>query len=161
MADPLLSAAMIVRDESRHLATCLASIQAIVDDVVIIDTGSLDSTIDIALRHGARVVSQPWRDDFSFHRNASLREVRGAWAFVIDGDEEVRDPGNLRALVEGAAPEVDAFSVVVRPDNGRAGYEAIRVLRVGRCDYEYPVHNQVRGAKTYLVGPDQEEAACV
>lgn len=90
MTTPLLSAALIVRDEERHLADCLRSIEGIVDEIVIVDTGSTDSTPDIARSFGARVYDIPWQDDFAQARNAALERCRGAWILYIDADERAR-----------------------------------------------------------------------
>ena len=68
---PLVSACMIVRNEEAHLARCLQSIAGLVDDIVIVDTGSTDSTVEIARSFGAQVSFEGWCDDFSHHRNQS------------------------------------------------------------------------------------------
>ena len=86
---PLVSACMIVRNEEAHLARCLQSIAGLVDDIVIVDTGSTDSTVEIARSFGAQVSFEGWCDDFSHHRNQSLDRASGKWLFVIDADEEV------------------------------------------------------------------------
>ena len=59
-----LSLCMIVRDSSRTLPVCLASIAPWVDEIIVLDTGSLDSTRDVAAAHGAHVFEFPWCDDF-------------------------------------------------------------------------------------------------
>jgi glycosyltransferase involved in cell wall biosynthesis len=90
MTTPLLSAALIVRDEERHLPDCLRSIEGIVDETVIVDTGSTDATRDIARSFGARVYDVPWQNDFAQARNAALERCRGAWILYIDADERAR-----------------------------------------------------------------------
>ena len=65
---PLLTLCMIVRDEARFLPGCLASVQDVVDEVVVVDTGSQDETMSVAQAAGARVVRFPWNDDFSAAR---------------------------------------------------------------------------------------------
>ena len=73
----LLSAALIVRDEARVLEDCLASIRDVVDEIVVVDTGSIDDSPEIARRHGARVIHHPWRDDFAEARNVALDAAQG------------------------------------------------------------------------------------
>ena len=97
MSQPLLSAAMIVRDEARHLDACLVSIRDLVDEIVVVDTGSVDETCAIAEAHGARVLHEPWRDDFAHARNVALDACTGEWALYIDADERVR-PASREAL---------------------------------------------------------------
>jgi glycosyltransferase involved in cell wall biosynthesis len=70
--EPLLSAAMIVRDEASRLPECLQSIREVVDEIVIVDTGSTDETVSIARSFGARVLVHRWDGDFAAARNAGL-----------------------------------------------------------------------------------------
>ena len=81
---------MIVKDEEEFLEECLLSISDLADEIVIVDTGSKDSTPDIARRFSARVFSYPWRDDFSSARNEALKHARGNWILHIDADERIR-----------------------------------------------------------------------
>jgi len=80
---------MIVRDEAQNLARCLAAATPHVDELVVVDTGSRDTTIDIARGFGARVGHFTWCDDFSAARNHSLQLARTTWALILDADELV------------------------------------------------------------------------
>jgi len=82
-----LSLCMIVRDEEVMLPQCLDSVRDVVDEMVILDTGSTDRTIAIAQEFGARVYSVPWRNDFAAARNQSLTYAEGDWILVLDADE--------------------------------------------------------------------------
>jgi len=73
----LLSVCMIVRDEEGNLERCLASVRGIVDEVVVVDTGSRDGTVRLARRLGAHVREVPWEDDFSRARNEALAHAAG------------------------------------------------------------------------------------
>ncbi len=84
-----LSLAMIVKNEAETLPHCLRSVQGLVDEIVIVDTGSSDGTVNLAHTFGAKVVHEPWRDDFSAARNTSLAHCTGDWVLVLDADEEV------------------------------------------------------------------------
>src|SRR6185369_15137649 len=79
----------IVKDETARLAACLESVSGTVDEIVIVDTGSTDDTVELARARGARVVSWAWRDDFAAARNESLRHARGDWVLVLDADERL------------------------------------------------------------------------
>jgi GT2 family glycosyltransferase/tetratricopeptide (TPR) repeat protein/2-polyprenyl-3-methyl-5-hydroxy-6-metoxy-1,4-benzoquinol methylase len=94
-----LSLCMIVRDNQGTLDACLESIAPWVDEMVVVDTGSRDSTPDIARRHGARVHHFPWCDDFARARNESLGYARGEWVFWMDSDDTI-SAENGRALRE-------------------------------------------------------------
>ena len=100
--DPLLSVAMIVRDEEQVLPQCLENLKSFVDEICIIDTGSVDETISIAKSAGAKIRCIPWKDDFSYARNESLKLCTGKWIFIFDADERLssEDGIKLRQLAE-------------------------------------------------------------
>jgi tetratricopeptide (TPR) repeat protein len=109
-----LSLAMIVKDEAAVLGRCLGSVRAVVDEMVVVDTGSSDGTVAVAESFGARIGHFPWRDDFSAARNESLRLCTGDWVLLLDADEAL-DPAGLagiRAALEQGA--VAAFTLVSR-----------------------------------------------
>nr|MDA8229136.1 glycosyltransferase [Desulfitobacterium hafniense] len=84
-----LSLCMIVKNEELNLRRCLQSVRGIVDEIIIVDTGSTDSTLQIAFEFGAIVRSIPWNNDFSEARNASLELAKGEWILFLDADEEL------------------------------------------------------------------------
>jgi tetratricopeptide (TPR) repeat protein len=95
-----ISLCMIVRNEERFLRDALTSVEGVVDEICIVDTGSTDGTVAIAESCGARTKFVPWRDDFAWARNQALAMATGAWIFVLDADERLA-PGSrelLRAL---------------------------------------------------------------
>jgi len=100
---PRRAAVMIVKDEARCLARCLASVRPLVDHVIVLDTGSTDATVEIALAAGAQVERFSWCDDFSAARNAALACSDADWNLIIDADEAVtaapvfEDPAFLAA----------------------------------------------------------------
>ena len=96
MSAPLLSATLIVRDEERNLPDCLGSIDGVVDEVVVVDTGSTDGSVELARELGARVVSHPWRGNFSEARNLALEVARGEWILYLDADERLRPADRRR-----------------------------------------------------------------
>ena len=106
---PTLSLCMIVRDEEQRLRTCLDSVKDCVDNVVIVDTGSIDRTVEIAQAFNEQLPTQvhhfTWCDDFSAARNMALSYVTGDWVLVLDADER---------LVEGIASDIR--SAIAVPD---------------------------------------------
>ena len=84
---PQLTVCMIVKDEEQFLDQCLDSIRPIAHQVVVVDTGSTDRTMDIAREHGAEVHQFEWNDNFSDARNCSLEHARGDWVLILDADE--------------------------------------------------------------------------
>jgi tetratricopeptide (TPR) repeat protein len=90
---PLLVAALIVRDEEDMLPDCLASLRPVCDRVEVCDTGSTDWTIDIARSAGATVIEQAWTNDFGAARNRVLEQCRDAvYVLWIDADERLVCP---------------------------------------------------------------------
>lgn len=100
-----ISLCMIMRDEEEHLARCLASVQGIVDEIVIVDTGSVDRSIEIAESFGARVLHEEWQGDFATPRNTGIDAATGDWILVLDADEELVDGARLRELLHDEAIE--------------------------------------------------------
>src|SRR5262249_12818802 len=101
-AAPRLSLCMIVRDNESTIRGCLESIRPWVEEMIVVDTGSLDATLQICQEFGARVFHWAWRDDFSAARNESLKYARGKWIFWMDSDDTIpAECGRkLRALAE-------------------------------------------------------------
>jgi len=85
--EPTISVCVIVKDEEEMLGQCLESIVDVADEIVVVDTGSKDKTVEIAEEFGANVFHHPWNDSFSEARNYSLRHATGDWILVIDADE--------------------------------------------------------------------------
>jgi len=140
----LVSAALIVRDEARHLPDCLRSIRDVVDDIVVVDTGSVDDSPAIAAAYGARVYHRSWDDDFAAARNAALDHCEAEWILYIDADERL-DPVP-RPAVEALladAPEV-AFRLLLRPWIGATPYREYRLWRNDpRIRFEGVIHEKV------------------
>ncbi|HEX5308094.1 MAG TPA: glycosyltransferase family 2 protein [Solirubrobacteraceae bacterium] len=95
-----LSLCMIVRDEQEMLPRCLGAVAGAVDEIVIVDTGSTDTTVEIARRFGARVIEREWTGSFAEARNVSFDAAEGDWLMYLDADEVLQreDAPLLRAL---------------------------------------------------------------
>ena len=93
---------MIVKDEESCLERCLRSVAGLVNEIVVVDTGSSDRTVALAEQLGAKVFFRAWDGDFSAARNYSLEKANGDWILVLDADEALdqRDLTELRALVQ-------------------------------------------------------------
>ena len=96
-----LSICLITKNEEAHLARCLESVRGLWDDLVVVDTGSTDRTVEIARAYGARLFEFTWQDDFSLARNFSIEQAAGDWILVLDADESiaVRDHATIRELL--------------------------------------------------------------
>ena len=99
---PTISLSMIVRDEAQFLAGCLQSVEGVVDEIVVVDTGSEDDTVEIAESLGARVFHYTWDDDFAAARNRALAECIGDCVLSLDADEQL-DPATKHEIRAAAA----------------------------------------------------------
>ena len=111
-----LSLAMIVRDEERTLGRVLADAATFCDELVVVDTGSVDATRDIAARAGAKVVDFPWVDHFAKARNASFDACTSDWIVWLDADDTVSPAvqSQLRGLKSDLDDRYDAMWMTYR-----------------------------------------------
>jgi glycosyltransferase involved in cell wall biosynthesis len=105
--EPLITLSMIVKNEEKMIRGCLESAERLVDEIVIVDTGSTDRTVEIAKEFGAKVYFFDWINDFAAARNESLKYSKGKWVLYLDADERI------------SQFEVDKFRKSLRelPDN--------------------------------------------
>jgi GT2 family glycosyltransferase/MoaA/NifB/PqqE/SkfB family radical SAM enzyme/cytochrome c-type biogenesis protein CcmH/NrfG len=111
-----VSLCMIVKNEENDLAKCLKSIKPIVDEMIVVDTGSADRTKELARIFGAKTFDYKWTDDFSDARNYSISRASGAWIFTLDADEVMssRDYEAFRNLIDGNTDNLAAYLVTTR-----------------------------------------------
>jgi GT2 family glycosyltransferase/glycosyltransferase involved in cell wall biosynthesis/Tfp pilus assembly protein PilF len=147
---PKLSLAMIVKNESDDLARCLNSMQEIADEIVVVDTGSTDNTVEIAKEFGAKIINYKWENDFSKARNVSLENATGEWVMFLDADEELvyEDLDKFRKLLDSTEPEGFFFSLFSfigdKPDDGVVVNTAFRLWR-NKPEYRFSgaLHEQI------------------
>lgn len=84
-----LSLCMIVKDEEDCIGNCLSSVADVVDEIIIVDTGSSDKTVEICQSFGAQIFDFPWNGSFSDARNYGLERATGDWILWLDADEVV------------------------------------------------------------------------
>ena len=78
----MISLSMIVKNEEKYLRDCLESVKGVVDEIILVDTGSTDSTVRIAQEYGAKIFNFEWINDFSAARNYSLDQCSGDWILL-------------------------------------------------------------------------------
>jgi glycosyltransferase involved in cell wall biosynthesis/predicted SAM-dependent methyltransferase len=139
---PGLTVTYIVRNESHHIGRSLDSLVGLADAVVLVDTGSVDDTTDVARAWAARtgidlqVSSFQWIDDFAAARNAALDRVRTKHFMWLDADEMVEDPRGLKRAFE--TTRHDAYYMVT--DMGTMSFHRERIALVEGTRWLYPVH---------------------
>lgn len=124
-----VSAALIVRDESAFIEGCLASLTGLVDEIVLVDTGSSDDTLEKACRFPIELYSFDWCDDFSAARNFALDRARGDWILYIDADErlEVPDLAEWRGMLADTSKA--GWRLRFYPRVGWTPYAELRLFR--------------------------------
>ena len=145
-----LSLCMIVKDEEEMLPRCLAAAAPAVDEIVIVDTGSTDRTIEIALEFGATVIERAWTGSFSEARNVSFDAATGDWLMFLDADEVLveEDVERLRALRGKTWREAFYLTEISYTgelgDGTAATHTALRVFRA-RPEYRFSgsLHEQI------------------
>ncbi len=93
-----LSLCLIAKNEEQLLPGCLESVKGIADELIVVDTGSTDRTVDLARAAGARVISHPWADDFAAPRNAALKAATGDWVLHLDADERLTPAAGAKLI---------------------------------------------------------------
>jgi tetratricopeptide (TPR) repeat protein len=137
-----LTVAVIVRDAAEALRETLASIQEIADEIVLVDTGSADETIDVARSFNASVFAWEWRDDFSAARNFCQSQAKGQWILWLDAGEQLscQDAQQLRKQLDDAPEASCAYLALVEvPPNGpSAAAEQVARIRL------VPNHSEIK-----------------
>jgi glycosyltransferase involved in cell wall biosynthesis len=141
---------MIVKNEQDNLGRCLESVKEIVDEMIIVDTGSTDSTVQIAEKFGAKVYHFKWNNNFSDARNYSLKFATSDWILLMDADDELDTSHNdeIRALMEKDEAEAYFFKTISYIGE-RPGLDTLNNLNLrlfknkkGYC-FSNPIHEQI------------------
>lgn len=146
-----VSLCVIARNEEARLPRCLGSAADLVQDIVVVDTGSTDRTREVAARFGARVSDFPWCDDFAAARNEALRHANGQWIFWLDADDQLDDVNRqrLRTLFAGLQDENAAYLLTCLSLGAAAGelptrLDQVRLFRNHpQIRWKYRVHEQI------------------
>lgn len=111
-----ISACAIMRDEEKHIGRWLACVRQFADEIIVVDTGSVDRTAELAAAGSAQVYKFPWQDDFSAAKNFALDKARGQWVAFLDADEYFppESIGKVRPLLERLEPDFKVAGVLCR-----------------------------------------------
>ncbi len=153
MQDTTISLCMIVKNEERVLARCLDSLADLVDEIIIVDTGSTDATKEIAARYTEQIYDFVWQDDFAAARNFSFSKASMDYIYVPDADE-VLDEDNRQAflrLKQALLPEVEMVQMKYHTVtdyntvlNAKMEYRPKLFKRLRTFTWIDPVHETVR-----------------
>jgi len=151
MSAPLLSVAIVTLNEEQNLPRTLASVQW-ADEIIVVDSGSTDRTVEIARSFGAKVIARPW-PGFAAQKNFAIAQCGGAWVLTLDADEELTPElqQEIRALLQ-SQPAADAFYLRRRnlflgrwvKHGGFYPDAKLRLFRRGAAQFEdRPVHETI------------------
>ena len=161
-----ISFCMIVKDGGDSLSTCLESVRPLVDEIIVVDTGSTDDTLKIAKSLGSRVISTTWQQDFASARNVYLRAAKHPWILSLDSDETIacKDPVRFRNILSESEDAAFVFTIKnyfvmsewtfpmapsefggeIEPGIGWTPSRTIRLFsRKSGLAYRYPVHESL------------------
>ena len=147
-----VSLCMIVKNESRHLARCLDSVSGLMDEIIIVDTGSDDDTVEIARQYTDRIYDFEWRDDFSAARNYAFSLCSCDYIYSCDADEFLDEEARrqFRLLMEAIDPAVELVQMkYYEPHrssvlNSRMEYRPKLFKRLRTFTWINPVHETIR-----------------
>ncbi len=145
-----ISLCMIVRDEQEMLPRCLSTVAPFVEEIVIVDTGSKDATIEIARCFGAQLIEREWTGSFAEARNVSFDAATGDWLLYLDADEALmgEDGPALRALAARTWREAFMLREInytgASERTSAVGSDALRMVR-NRPQYRFrgALHEQI------------------
>lgn len=143
---------MIVKDEEEMLPRCLESVRGAVDEIIVVDTGSADRSVDIAREYDALVVDFTWCDDFAAARNAGLERASGDWILFLDADEALDSAAREQIRSWTAVSGCDGLFLNIHnyTGSGQQGATVNPVLRLFRNApkhrFKGRIHEQIAAA---------------
>ena len=128
---PSISLCMIVKNEEMHIARCLDSVSELVEEIIIVDTGSADRTMEIASDYTSKIYSYPWKDDFSDARNYSFSKASMDYCMWMDADDvlEEIEKDKFLQLKQTLSSDVDVVMMKYNTSFDEAGKPSFSYFR--------------------------------
>ncbi len=147
--DHTISLCMIVKNEEENLIRCLDSVKGFIDEIIVVDTGSTDRTVEIAEGYGAKIFYHPWEGSFSKARNYSLQYATCDWILILDADEELagEDAPRLKETAKNSGCPVISFVIKnIYKDSTQEGHaQMVRLYKnFSGVHYNGIVHNAIQ-----------------
>ncbi|SDF43597.1 glycosyltransferase family 2 protein [Sporomusa acidovorans] len=144
-----LTVCLIVKNEEHCLGDCLDSIKDWADQIVVVDTGSTDNTLEVARQYHVQIEYFTWENDFAKARNYSLQFAVGDWILILDADERIE--GSLATLPDLVTKDYEGYYVTIKSPLGAGAVEAedhvVRLFRNGRgYKFNGAIHEQIAGS---------------
>jgi glycosyltransferase involved in cell wall biosynthesis len=135
-----LSVAIIARDRQKEIEACLKSVRG-ADEIIVLDTGSVDKTPTVAIANGAKVFYYRWEDDFSAARNRCLDYVQNPWVLSIDTDEVL--VGGIQTVYDFINRNFSSKVVGVRIDQPNGAFYGARLFRKEQAHWQREIHEEL------------------
>lgn len=136
-----ISLCMIVKDEEKLLSRCLESVSSYVDEIVIVDTGSTDNTIEIAKKFNSKVFEYKWDNNFAAARNFSISQATGEYILILDADEYVSIKNEI---MWNLTEPVYVLKIQNIGDGSIVNHQAIRLFQNnGEFNYKGRIHEHL------------------
>ncbi len=149
-----ISACVIVKDEEKNIGRWIQSVSGVADEIIVVDTGSLDATASLAGNFGAKVFVFPWKNDFSAAKNFALEKSSGDWIIFLDADEFF--PEDIKSEIRPYLEQIHSNSTIyglmsplynIDEDEGNRVISRMQQMRIFRKDedlrYEGRVHEAI------------------
>lgn len=132
MGRPLISLCMIIRDEADVIEACLKKALTVVDECIVVDTGSTDDSLEKCKKMGVSVLSMDWQHDFSAARNLGIQAAQGEWILWLDADEEldVDSAPLIRKAVQDTESDVIFLEVINYYGRTRSNFHPQQAYRL-------------------------------
>jgi len=139
-----ISSCLIAKNEAENISRCLESVKSISDEIIVVDTGSTDSTVEIARSFNARVYSYDWDNNFSNAKNYALDKATGDWIIFLDADEylDVHTPKNLIRVLKYVHNQKNYDAVIFKMYNTE-GHNGT-LISVNPIVRAFRGHNRIR-----------------
>ena len=157
-----ISACYIVKNEEKVIARSLESVKDSVDEIIVVDTGSEDRTIEIAREFGAQIFSSPWNNDFATPRNLAIDHATGDWIVFLDADEFFTAEtchnikGAINFAIEDGADAILIPLINIDIDNGNKVMNQFLALRIFRRDSNIRFIGRIHEQLKYLDDQDHD-----
>ncbi len=128
---PTISLCMIVKNEEMHIARCLDSVAELVEEIIVVDTGSTDRTVEIASGYTEKVYAYSWKDDFADARNVSFSKASMDYCMWMDADDvlEESEREQFLKLKQSLSPEIDIVMMKYHTSFDEAGKPSFSYFR--------------------------------
>lgn len=144
MVNPTISVCIICKDEEKLIRQCLESVKNIADEIIVLDTGSSDNTLEIAREYTNEIHETTWLDDFARARNEALSFATMDWILMMDCDEGLNDDITKEEISKyTSVGKYDGYCVRLICQSGHGEDEEFSLFRLFRNSYKYKYKNRI------------------